>query len=601
MLGLEHPQWAGMTVWAASQPVRAHLIEKSLFRALGTLIGAAYGVLLASSAAHWGGPALLVVGVALWLGLCAAAGNLVRGFASYGALLAGYSAAMVALLDAGHLEDVPTLGLDRAATVLVGVAVALLVGLALTPRGAEGDIPLRLRHATAEILGAVAARLHAPNAPVDAEAGARLLRDLARLDDEIDGEGAGSLAARREARTRRRTLMAQVSAILWVQATPRVEPDPRLADALDDVSAMFAAHAPVAERRLALARVARQAEGELRRVLVGLGSALPRTAGERMPDRRPEPLRLHRDWVAAREAAVRAAGTILVIGAVWVLTGWWAGPLMMLGAAILTSVFSTMDAPLALLPRVAVGQALGVLGALACRWLVWPHMGGEAGLVLAMLPFVLAGGVVAGVPTLMPLSFDFNMVLLLLLQPAWPLTGAFEHSIVSGLAVVSGPVIAMAAFRFIHPPSASRRRDALLRTLVADVEAIAAHPDAARRMAVWRSRLHHRLLRLTRWTDRAGLDTAQAAAGGIALVRLGQALIALESRLAEPDLTPEARQAIALALARSARVGSSPERAADALLVAASHVGRQSGLVRAASDSLRGNAAFLGSVGYGGT
>src|SRR5690554_7259116 len=43
LMGLEHPQWAAMTVWAVSQPVRGMLLEKSLFRALGTLLGTLCG------------------------------------------------------------------------------------------------------------------------------------------------------------------------------------------------------------------------------------------------------------------------------------------------------------------------------------------------------------------------------------------------------------------------------------------------------------------------------------------------------------------------------------------------------------------------------
>ncbi|MGP1614509.1 MAG: FUSC family protein, partial [Pollutimonas bauzanensis] len=39
LLGLEHPHWAGMTVWAASLPIRDHMLEKSLFRVLGTVTG----------------------------------------------------------------------------------------------------------------------------------------------------------------------------------------------------------------------------------------------------------------------------------------------------------------------------------------------------------------------------------------------------------------------------------------------------------------------------------------------------------------------------------------------------------------------------------
>ena len=43
LLGLQHPQWAGMTVWAASQPLRGQMLEKSLFRVTGTVVGAAVG------------------------------------------------------------------------------------------------------------------------------------------------------------------------------------------------------------------------------------------------------------------------------------------------------------------------------------------------------------------------------------------------------------------------------------------------------------------------------------------------------------------------------------------------------------------------------
>ena len=46
LAGLEHPQWAAMTVFAASQLARNMLVEKSFFRAAGTLAGTVAGVLL---------------------------------------------------------------------------------------------------------------------------------------------------------------------------------------------------------------------------------------------------------------------------------------------------------------------------------------------------------------------------------------------------------------------------------------------------------------------------------------------------------------------------------------------------------------------------
>src|SRR5690606_15824038 len=66
LMGLEHPQWAAMTVWAVSQPVRGMLVEKSLFRALGTLAGTLFGVVLVVTAGN--NLPLLVFSLSLWIG-----------------------------------------------------------------------------------------------------------------------------------------------------------------------------------------------------------------------------------------------------------------------------------------------------------------------------------------------------------------------------------------------------------------------------------------------------------------------------------------------------------------------------------------------------
>lgn len=117
-LGLEHPQWAGMSVWAASQPLRGQLFEKGLFRVSGTVIGCVVGVLLVfAMQIH---PALLIIGLALWIAACTWLGNLQRGYVAYGTVLAGYSASMVALLDTSHPDRVLQLGADRLGTVLTG-------------------------------------------------------------------------------------------------------------------------------------------------------------------------------------------------------------------------------------------------------------------------------------------------------------------------------------------------------------------------------------------------------------------------------------------------------------------------------------------------
>src|SRR5690606_41219999 len=44
---------------------------------------------------------------------------------------------------------------------------------------------------------------------------------------------------------------------------------------------------------------------------------------------------LHRDWVGARQAAVRAFGILLLIGVVFILSGWSVCVFVLIGAAVM--------------------------------------------------------------------------------------------------------------------------------------------------------------------------------------------------------------------------------------------------------------------------
>ncbi|MET0527184.1 MAG: FUSC family protein, partial [Microvirga sp.] len=89
-----------------------------------SLVGTVAGVMLVVIAD--GQPVILVLGLALWIGLCTWSGNVLRGFVAYGTILAGYTAAMVALLDTAHPDHVLALGADRLLTVMTGVAEAII-------------------------------------------------------------------------------------------------------------------------------------------------------------------------------------------------------------------------------------------------------------------------------------------------------------------------------------------------------------------------------------------------------------------------------------------------------------------------------------------
>lgn len=600
-LGLEHPQWSAMTVWAASQPTRGQLLEKSLFRVAGTLSGATVGVLLVVLSG--GQPLVLVLGLAIWIALCAGIGNIQRGFVSYGTILAGYSASMVALLDSAHPAHVLALGLDRLATILVGVLTALAVGLLFTPRLAERELAGRVRRVSARVLHDLAQGLRG-------EGGARLtaeqheiLAEMAAIEEALEPHGAGSLRSRRSVHAVRTLLMAEMSLLLLARRTDGGAPPHGMVPALEGAAASLEAGASSAEAWTMLERLA-----DLPGVDLALRDALSAAAAAMREPSAPDsgrssdgehrlPVVLHRDWDAAWRAFLRAGAAMLAVGLFWVATGWSAGPFLLLGVSIMTSLFSTFDNPARTLRFVLIGQVYGAFGALACRFLVWPLASGEWQIVLLTMPFILAAPLFFSHRRTVPSAFDYAMVSLLLLQPAYPLTGSFGDMLAGALAVIAAPLIAMAAYRLIFPIDIGRRFDMLAAAMVRELQGMARAGDAAAHRRVWRARLYHRLLRLARLADRGGVDRAAAIDGSLAVLALGSSILAMRDLLGKGALQPGTARSIRTALERLAEVAKAPDKAAAALVVAAGRLSgtnqREARTLAGAAHALAANRAFF--------
>ncbi|HWK68207.1 MAG TPA: FUSC family protein [Rhizobiaceae bacterium] len=604
LVGLEHPQWSAMTVFAASQPARNLLVEKSFFRAAGTLVGTAVGALLVFVSN--GEPAALVIGLSLWVGVCAWLGNLLRGFTAYGTLLAGYSAAMVALLDTGHPENILALGTDRLATMIIGIVVALLTGLLFTPRGTEDPVGGRARRLTAVMLRLMAARLDSGGSGKLPDQDA-ILREMAAIDEALEPHGAGSMRSRRSARTIRAVVAAQVSALLWLNSARDIPVAKNVSDALMAAARLLEASAPAGEVVAALERAADLSSDfpALHEVVLRLETVLRDrlsvSDGEVRRPRLDHPVVLHRDWIGARHASIRATGVLLLLGAVWVGTGWTAGPYLLLGTAVMATLFSTWDDPAWIMGQVLVGQFFGAIAALACRWLVWPHAGSEIEQIFMLMPFVLLGVLPLAHRKTMFGATDYCMALLLLSQPTFPLAGSFSHSLSMAAAVVSGPLIALLAFRLIFPADAARRMRMVMRSMVEELQDMASAGSAGRRGEIWRARLSHRLLGLVRWAEKSGERDPSPESGALAVLLTGSAVLHMWQIRDETLPAPGLKRAIDVALARIGAIAHDPERAAGALAAVAIRLegaaGGRADLLHAASAALRANPAFFRRAG----
>ena len=498
LLGLEHPQWSGMTVWAGSQPWRGQLAEKSVFRLLGTLIGGVFGMLLLLLTADnlvW-----LTLGLAVWIGLCTWAGNRIRGFISYGAMLSGYTAVMVTLLKSAHFSSIFAIGIDRIFTVSLGVVVALLVGWWLAPVANAVNIPKRLKSLVRDTEQVVHAQRVAPHdMPQLITQKQHIVRQLALMEESLETQVAGSWNLRQRVRRWRGQIVEQVQVLLKSDAPERAY------------------------------------------------SCVPREVAA------------YYDTREALRASLRSFLMMALAGAAWLLSGVEMGAFMLVGTAIMVSVFSTVTQPLPILKQVVIGQALGVCAALACRWLVWPYMGSEAAQIASLIPFILMGGLFFGHRIgAGPRGFDFNMVLLLLVQPGWPLVGDWTHAWQAGIAVVLGPVMAMVAFWLIFPANSATQIAKLRRTMQRSLLKQAAIPMDAEQQAAWNAQLSLGVLKQARYQAvgrQAPVDNALAWGSRV------QVLASLQQHLARllrcPETTAEQGEALRAAqLALSAKTVS---------------------------------------------
>ena len=503
-LGLEHPQWSAMTVWATAQPMREHLLEKGLWRFLGTISGIIVGVALIF-AGQWQ-PWALVLGLALWVGLCSGIGLLQRGMVAYGTILAGYSAAMVALLSTAHPEHVLLLGLDRFLTIAVGVVLAMGLGYFFTPKRPAHTLSDALRATSAACLHSVLSQAQSPASAHTTD----LLQKIALLDEGMDMHAIGSLKSRQRVQQARLVLLAQLNLALYLQQHSQLNLNEDLQAAISArVQAMPSA---TAFTTLPTPPLADAATTELIDLINALLLALSQSTRQTTRTSANTHLRLHRNWLGAAHTFVRTFSVLGAVGLLWLYTGWSFLPFMMLGLSVMLSIFASFENPAWFMRYVTLGQAMGAGAALVCKWLVWPLARSSWQMVWWMLPFMASCVFIYAHKRSMLASFDYIMVMLILLQPSFPVHMGFAQSVGNAVSVVMGPVIALLAYRFIFPAHPSKRLQYLLTMVRYETRALCAPHLQADQVLAKRTRLIHSLLRTQRLNDKHAQSNPDIAA-----------------------------------------------------------------------------------------
>ncbi|HEX8602570.1 MAG TPA: FUSC family protein, partial [Pseudoduganella sp.] len=131
-LGLDSPATAMTTTFVLALPSSGMVLEKALYRLLGTIVGCAAALALVALFPQQAPP--LFAGLALWIALCTAGAAMHRNQQSYSFVLAGYTACMIIVPALDAPAGVFALAVTRTTEVGLGVLVAAAVHDVLLPR-----------------------------------------------------------------------------------------------------------------------------------------------------------------------------------------------------------------------------------------------------------------------------------------------------------------------------------------------------------------------------------------------------------------------------------------------------------------------------------
>ncbi|HEY2051244.1 MAG TPA: FUSC family protein [Caulobacteraceae bacterium] len=482
-LDLPRPYWSMLTIFIVAQPYSGSVRSRAVYRLGGTLLGAAFAVLVTPRLSTT--PELLCVALAAWLGAGLFLSLLDRSPRGYVFMLAGYTAAIVVFSNVDAPGSIFETAVARVEEISVGIICVAVVHSVAWPREITPALHARIAQALADADRWLAEVLAGEGVGEAAAERRRLAADISELhvlSHHLDFDTARIRPTRRSLRAlldRLSTLQPLAAALedrlaalnaaggadeplvqlvadaeAWLRcgrAGPEAAAELR-ARALT-LEAVFQAgrpdwrgllHASAAARLGELVQVVEESQA-LAALLQARGDRLPRTVLSRLPRETRRPL--HIDPGLAAGSALVAALVLLGVCAFWILTGWPDGGGAAVFAAIGACLFATQDDPTPSVTTLGLYVALAVPLAAAYQFLILPAIDGFVMLGAVLAPAILAISYFLGRPStnLRALALSLGFVSGIPLQSRY---GAdFAASLNADLAPPLGLVFALIALR----------------------------------------------------------------------------------------------------------------------------------------------------------
>ncbi|WP_425929432.1 FUSC family protein [Pseudomonas sp. NyZ201] len=480
LLQLPRPYWAMATVYIVSSPFVGPTSSKALYRAVGTLLGAAGAVFLVPLLVQ--APVLLTLAVALWTATLLFLSLHLRTANSYTLMLAGYTLPMIALPVVDNPQAVFDIASSRAQEICLGIVCAAVVGAVFWPRRLTPVFVGATGNWFGSAIGYCDIFL-ARNVPADSVAGLRgsmvaTFNTLEMMIGQLSHEGARPQTVKnaRELRGRMIHLLpvvdalddallalegrapeqaAQLEGLLaqareWLKITATQAPVARWAALRDQLERLQPSVAELDQRPGLLLSNALYRLGEWIDLWQDCCSLKHAIANEDLSPWRA----VYRHWRLGRLTPFFDRGLMLysvfstfsaiaVATGLWIALGWADGASAVILAAVACSFFAAMDDPAPQIYRFFFWTTLSVVFASLYLFLVLPNLHDFPMLVLAFaVPFICVGTL-----TVQPQFYLGTLLTIVNTASFISIQGAYDADFLAfANANIAGPVGLLFAF-----------------------------------------------------------------------------------------------------------------------------------------------------------
>lgn len=601
-LSLEQPSTAMLTTVIVANRQSGMVLAKSFYRGIGTLFGAVAAFFIVGLFPQE--RVLFLGALSLWIGLCSGGATLYRNFKSYAFVLAGYTAAIVAIPVIDNPPGVFDSAVARISEVLLGLLVSGVVSDAIFPIHIRAVMRRAAREQFANFLQFVQRIASGRLARSDIEnAHLRFVRDAVALEDmrsavifedpEARARSGHILLFNQRFMAASTSLQSLHHLINRLQRNGRVTP----AKALIEIYAPIAValdipidattDAKCVLPRLDVARRAMDAQAPIMRAKLTLdqdirdfdtGANLLHRFGDEFYayvdttallqapggiSGSVERIRFTRsnDIYSALLATVRTTLTMAALAIFWISSAWPFGASAMLIATIFAGLFASAPNPSKAVRATFIGYLFGMTASFICLFGVLTRMDGYGLFVAGTTPFLMIGLALMAWPATTPIGVGYGIGFVYILGAKNQMVFDAAHFMNDTIAQLVGVATAAIAFVFVPPAFGSpwfrRRQFERLRRQVG-VAAEAPLPGLTQR---FESVSHDLFGQIVAQTAPGSSDSRALLAWALCVHETGRALIQLRSDMVGKSWSPEIHRMIDLAVNALARLYEQPSAA----------------------------------------